>query len=565
MNPTEAKALILSGKAPDGLRVEGDLDLSNETELRSLPKHLAVIGRLELSGCTALKEIPAGFRCYQFAMDGCTAVEAIPEGTIGYDLSARDCTALVSLPVGLACKGLYLKGCTRLTELPAGLRISGDLYATQCTALRRVGAGTKIAGTLSLEGCTALRTVPADLQVGGYLKLTGCTALESIPDEIEVGGSVLVEGCSALRQIPASMRAAIEKMRAEEVELAAITTALESDLIAGVRALRRFEEAGFTPELHAKAFAASTRANALVKETRAELVCEARESGARAAVIRDVLGWAGEFDALIEIGDGPAIEQVLAAAREEFVKKYHECSPAPLFALGWLMPTSAHRAAAKEVLALALQADNAVAVNAAAIALGRLGDPAGREPLRALLAKFLAGETDYEVDQACGNVALALVALGDPELKELLDRHYAAEPPDMSQGHHVRVRYAWWLLTGNAEEPLALLQNGKTALSLAVSALADLDHKPAIPLLEEVARRKLRPASKLALLEALRRLNRQKASPAPSDWMIWLLGLRHPTELALGQETDNVFDRQTASGFGVEQFETDDSLLDESG
>ena len=57
MTPKEAKKLILEGKAPKNLTVDGSLDLIGCTALTALPEGLCVDGSLLLQGCTALKSL----------------------------------------------------------------------------------------------------------------------------------------------------------------------------------------------------------------------------------------------------------------------------------------------------------------------------------------------------------------------------------------------------------------------------------------------------------------------------------------------------------------------------
>jgi len=96
-------------KLPEGLKVEGVLDLQGCTSLTSLPKGLKVGESLYLFGCTGLTSLPDGLK-------------------VGVDLYLDGCTGLTSLPNGLKVGwSLYLDGCTGLTSLPKGLKIDGDL------------------------------------------------------------------------------------------------------------------------------------------------------------------------------------------------------------------------------------------------------------------------------------------------------------------------------------------------------------------------------------------------------------------------------------------------------
>ena len=58
----KAKELILSEKAPEGLRVDGYMYLGGCTSLKSLPEGLRVDGYLSLYKCTSLKSLPQGLQ-----------------------------------------------------------------------------------------------------------------------------------------------------------------------------------------------------------------------------------------------------------------------------------------------------------------------------------------------------------------------------------------------------------------------------------------------------------------------------------------------------------------------
>ena len=99
----------------------------------------------------------------------------IIEGTMDLD----GCTGLTSLPVGLTVKkGLYLRNCTGLTSLSAGLTVGDGLYLNNCTGLTSLPAGLNVGG-LNLENCNGLTSLPADLTIsknGGYI----CSVPESL-------------------------------------------------------------------------------------------------------------------------------------------------------------------------------------------------------------------------------------------------------------------------------------------------------------------------------------------------------------------------------------------------
>ena len=132
MNAQQARKLIISGKAPDNLTVEGYLDLAGCTSLTHLPDNLTIEGYLILWGCTALTHLPD-------------------------NLQVRDL--------------LGLQGCTALTHLPDNLTVEGSLDLQGCTGLTHLPENLTVGGSLDLQGCTALTHLPDNLTVGSYLYL----------------------------------------------------------------------------------------------------------------------------------------------------------------------------------------------------------------------------------------------------------------------------------------------------------------------------------------------------------------------------------------------------------
>ena len=60
MHVNAARAAILAGTAPAGLRVDGNLNLVGCLDLVSLPANLDVAGSLHLNSCAGLSALPAG-------------------------------------------------------------------------------------------------------------------------------------------------------------------------------------------------------------------------------------------------------------------------------------------------------------------------------------------------------------------------------------------------------------------------------------------------------------------------------------------------------------------------
>ena len=178
---------------PDGLVIDGGLDLENCTGITSLPEGLVVGGSLDLYG---------------------TGITSLPEGlAVGGSLYLENCTGITSLPDGLAVGGgLYLRG-TGITSLPDGLTVGGTIDLENCTEITSLPNGLTVGGTLDLENCTgitslpdgltvgddlylhnsSITSLPNDLTVGRYLYLRG-TGITSLPDGLTVGGGLYLRG-----------------------------------------------------------------------------------------------------------------------------------------------------------------------------------------------------------------------------------------------------------------------------------------------------------------------------------------------------------------------------------
>ncbi len=220
----EARALILSGRAPDGLCVAGHLDLSGSDSLVELPADLSALS-LDLANCHGLRALPDGLRVRRLNLSGCTALRNLPAELALYELGLRDtnvtalpadlrveyrldltgCAALASLPPGLTVGSLVLRGCTRLRALPEGLNvyfldISGcvNLAAWPETASLRIGH-------LNAGGCGALQSLPRGLTGLAQLDVSDCAHLRALPEGLTVASWVDLAG-SAVRALPASLR-----------------------------------------------------------------------------------------------------------------------------------------------------------------------------------------------------------------------------------------------------------------------------------------------------------------------------------------------------------------------
>ncbi|MCI0397603.1 MAG: hypothetical protein L0322_22075 [Chloroflexi bacterium] len=201
---TRAAELIISGRAPAGLRVRGHLDLSGRESLATLPAGLAA-SSLDLSGCTALRALPAGLRVRRLALNGCTTLPGLPAGFTCYELEMRE-TAVRSLPADLRVEyRLDLSGSRRLQALPAGLKV-GSLILRDCTALAVLPEGLDVY-FLDISGCTSLADWPetGSLKIG-RLSARGCTRLRTLPAWLGTLSQLDVRHCINLRELPEGLR-----------------------------------------------------------------------------------------------------------------------------------------------------------------------------------------------------------------------------------------------------------------------------------------------------------------------------------------------------------------------
>jgi len=148
---------------PSGLRCFG-LDLSNSA-VSAIPADISVEFKLNLSGCTVLKELPSGLRTGSLVLNGCTSLSALPEG--------------------LAVSFLNLDGCANLAHWPESAVVEiGSLRARGCTALPGLPQSLKNLTNLDLAGCRKISSLPDGLRLSGWLDLAD-TAIVSLPPSLQ--------------------------------------------------------------------------------------------------------------------------------------------------------------------------------------------------------------------------------------------------------------------------------------------------------------------------------------------------------------------------------------------
>lgn len=205
-SPKEAVNLILDGKAPRTMTVDGPLSLAGNPKLgpEQLPETLAAstldfqdcpqlttlsprlqVRNLNLRGCSGLTHLPSPLKCYQLDLSG-TGISHLPDDLqVAYKLDLSDCQALETLPSNLKVGTLMLRNCRSLQQLPEGLEVS----------------------FLDISGCPQLQTWPQQIHIGqGGLYARGCVGFTRLPDTIGPLAQLDVSGCSRLQQLPEGLR-----------------------------------------------------------------------------------------------------------------------------------------------------------------------------------------------------------------------------------------------------------------------------------------------------------------------------------------------------------------------
>lgn len=204
MEASDARRLILGGKAPAHLTVKGDLDFSQENDLTELPTGLTV-ERLILDHCSALRALPDGLHCTWLSAQG-TPLTTLPNDlqvTSRLDLSG--CDLLATLPAGLTVETLVLRGCTGLKALPEGMQVF-VLDMPNCSQIQYFPAsGPEQLARLNVRGCTRLDALPSWLKRVGQLDVSGCTKLEELPENVHVA-TWLDLAHTSLRRLPTSLQ-----------------------------------------------------------------------------------------------------------------------------------------------------------------------------------------------------------------------------------------------------------------------------------------------------------------------------------------------------------------------
>ena len=202
-SPERARERLKQGNPPRRMRVAGRLDLSNCTWLTELPRVL-IADSIDVSNCRNLRALPLRVQCDELRVartgiarldrglevarlieaTGCRRLQQIDVRRVP-ELRLRDCEMIADLPEGLVVRRLDLAGCVNVARLPESM-------------------ASKV-WVLDLSGCRELAELPSGLTHLQTLSIRGCTKLTSLPDDIRVHSAIDVAE-SGLESLPYSLR-----------------------------------------------------------------------------------------------------------------------------------------------------------------------------------------------------------------------------------------------------------------------------------------------------------------------------------------------------------------------
>lgn len=207
MSAAHAAALIKAGKGAPGMRVEGVLAFHEEVSELHLPAWLEVEA-LDLSRCSAVRELPEGLRCFELNLSE-TKIRTLPDDVaVESILNLSGCDELTELPEGLSVGTLILRGCRSLIGLPEHLDV-WFLDLTGCWSFCRWPRQATIhSGRLNVRGCTALTALPPYLGPLAALSVRDCPNLRALPDDLRIAGwiDVAQSGLAESKSPPACLQ-----------------------------------------------------------------------------------------------------------------------------------------------------------------------------------------------------------------------------------------------------------------------------------------------------------------------------------------------------------------------
>ncbi len=143
--------------------------IAENSNLAACPEDLRVDYRLDLSGSAQVTSLPADLKVGALELRGCTALTGLPEGLDVCFLDLTGCVRLTRWPrnLRLSIGRLNLSGCRLIRELPAGLTEVAQLNISDCPLIRELPANLEVRSWIDVggSGLTALPPKLADTPI----------------------------------------------------------------------------------------------------------------------------------------------------------------------------------------------------------------------------------------------------------------------------------------------------------------------------------------------------------------------------------------------------------------
>ena len=214
---------------PEGLRVDGTLELNSCYEITELPRSMTVGKDIRLIGCKSLKTLPENLTVAgDLVLVGCRSLGRLPTGLhVTGNLHIDGAAKLHELPQDLRVdQSIVLQNCPNFENLPAMKDFNGDVTIRRCQRFHALSADLQTNGTvvidlcanfttlssthypwpLKISRCPQFETLPESLCIGGDFTLTSLKNLTGLPKNLEVKGTLSINSCHSLRAIPANTR-----------------------------------------------------------------------------------------------------------------------------------------------------------------------------------------------------------------------------------------------------------------------------------------------------------------------------------------------------------------------
>jgi hypothetical protein len=299
----------------------------------------------------------------------------------------------------------------------------------------------------------------------------------------------------------------------------------------------------------------------------------------RTFFLRPFNKWRARYDLIAALGDAKSAQLVFERVNEQLKKDVgDDIDRAAIMSLVDLAAIPAHREQVLKIVrtgfdACIKSAGRKLVNDTIFNVLGQLcvalnDKQAAGELYKALV--FAAHEDQhYEMNTAASRLSVYLTALdykGPVDaIKNYVD-HFTESYED--DEFVVRARYAYWWFEKKSDEALDFLSDPekKKSLGMAAALLADLNEKKALPILQKRFKELTNKITIEVFKEAIVRLEAQQNVPENKDRMIWMFGFITESEIALGDETDNIFIKRANQSSEVDLgivHEVDDSTKED--